>query len=395
MSAGRGWGNQGGGHRPSLDDDTEIDGSAAVLAEGDLAGASIEVTQGDDSGTLFLVGLEDVVIGRGREATLRLADPTISRRHLQLRFEAGRHLARDLGSPNGSDLDGVPLGDWQVLHPHCRVRLGRRTVLEFTALDEAGLDRAFERQHITERLTAQRQYADLLVEQAEELRAAVADLEQFARVASHDLVEPLRTIDGFVALLSNECGDALGEDGREYLAHIAQSSTRMQRLLRDLRSYTRLQSVEPRMDPVCLDEMLDDALADLASALRDTGAVVRREPLPTVLGDPSQLRVLLQNLLSNAVRFHHPGDPPVVHVSARGADDRWVVCVRDEGIGLDMRYADRVFEVFKRLHPRDQYPGTGIGLAIARRVVVRHGGRIEVESAPGEGASFRFDLPAT
>ncbi len=380
---------------PVLDDDTEVDRGAVVPAAGDLAGASLEVVKGDDAGTLFLLGLEGAVVGRGREADLRLGDPTISRRHLQIRFEAGAYLARDLGSPNGSQLDGESLRDWQRLPPHARIHLGRRTVIEFMALDETGLERTFEWQHIGEKLAAQRQHSRILAEQAEELHAAVADLEQFARAAAHDLVEPLRTIDGFADLLVSERGDELGEEGHQYVAHIAQASRRMQELLAALRRFSRLQSTDPAMIRVDLDEVLDDALADLATSLEEAGAVVRRDPLPTVVGDPDLLRLLFQNLLSNAIRFREPEVSPTIRITARSDGDAHAVTVRDDGIGLDMQHAERIFEVFRRLESRSRFEGTGIGLAIAKRVVERHGGRIAVISAPGEGASFRFWLPGS
>lgn len=227
------------------------------------------------------------------------------------------------------------------------------------------------------------------------LRRSNAELEQFAYIASHDLQEPLRTVTSFSRLLERRYGARLDDDGREFLAYVAEGGRRAQALIGDLLSVARLSSEGRPFEAVPLDRLLDEVQGGLRVLLADSGATLTRDaPLPAVHADPSQLTQLLQNLLANAVKFRGEAAPQV-HVGARlQPDGRWRIDVSDNGIGIDARFHARIFELFKRLHARSDYRGTGIGLAICKKVVERHGGQIGVESAPGAGSTFWFTLAA-
>ncbi|QSW98055.1 PAS domain S-box protein [Haloterrigena alkaliphila] len=234
-------------------------------------------------------------------------------------------------------------------------------------------------------------------------------LEQFAYAASHDLQEPLRMVTSYLQLLENRYGDELDDDGREFIAFAVDGAERMREMIDGLLEYSRVETRGDPFEPVELDAVLDDVLADLQLQIEESDADISVPSLPRVRGDRSQLRQVFQNLLSNAIEYS--GDePPRVDVSAerceaRSASERsgetaenggsqWTVSVRDEGIGIDPDDADRVFEVFQRLHSHEEHAGTGIGLALCRRIVERHGGEISVESEPGEGSTFSVTLPA-
>jgi light-regulated signal transduction histidine kinase (bacteriophytochrome) len=218
-------------------------------------------------------------------------------------------------------------------------------------------------------------------------------LERFAYVASHDLQEPLRTVTSYVQLLARRYQDQLDDSGREFIAFAVDGAKRMQRLIQDLLAFSRVGTHGGAMERTEVEPIVDGALTSLGAAIAETGAEVTREPMPVVLGDAPQLRQLFANLLGNALKFH--GDaPPKVHVGARRQGARWELSVRDNGIGIEPEYFDRIFVIFQRLQVRNAYPGTGIGLAICKKIVERHGGRIRVQSAPGAGSTFSFTLPA-
>jgi len=229
--------------------------------------------------------------------------------------------------------------------------------------------------------------------QAAELARSNAELEQFAHVASHDLQEPLRTVTNFVQLLARRYRGRLDADADEFVQYIVDGTTRMARLIEDLLDFSRAGTSDRPMRPIDTGDSVAAAVANLDLSIRGSGAVVHHDGLPTVNGDPTQLTQLFQNLIGNAIKFRGP-DPPEVRVSAalRGRD--WVFSVRDNGIGIEPQYAQRIFVIFQRLHGRTEYPGTGIGLSICQRIVARHGGHIWVESEPGRGSSFYFTLPA-
>jgi signal transduction histidine kinase len=230
---------------------------------------------------------------------------------------------------------------------------------------------------------------------AQELARSNAELEQFAYVASHDLQEPLRMVSGFVDLLAEEHGASLPPEAKEYIAFALEGTHRMHALIQDLLAYSRVGSRTEKFAPVSLEKVVGEVLFDLQAAVKDAGAEITHDPLPTVMGEPLQLRQVLQNLLSNAIKFRG-AEPPRIHVSA-GRDDgtgEWLVSISDNGIGIDPKHADKVFVIFQRLHSREAYPGTGIGLAICKKIVERHGGRIWVEGEPGKGSTFKLALPA-
>jgi len=229
--------------------------------------------------------------------------------------------------------------------------------------------------------------------QAAELARSNAELEQFAHVASHDLQEPLRTVTNFVQLLAKRYSGRLDKDADEFIGFVVDGTTRMARLIDDLLEFSRAGRADKPMEPTDCREVLARVVAGLAVSIRESGAVIHHDGLPAVQGNPSQLTQLFQNLIANALKFRGAGSPEI-HVWAvrQGAD--WLFRVRDNGIGIAPEYSERIFVIFQRLHGRNEYPGTGIGLAICKRIVTCHGGRIWVESQPGRGSTFCFTLPA-
>ncbi|HVZ80409.1 MAG TPA: PAS domain S-box protein [bacterium] len=225
----------------------------------------------------------------------------------------------------------------------------------------------------------------------EELARSNKELEQFAYVASHDLQEPLRMIASFVQLLAHQYKGKLDAEADEYIGHTVDGVKRMQALIKDLLAYSRLGTTQPFTRVDC-GKALEEALRNLDPSLREHHVEVERDPLPEVLGDNNQIVQVFQNLIGNAVKFRSQRSPRI-QVGAADRGDEWLFSVQDNGIGLDPQYGEQIFEVFKRLHSRQEYPGTGIGLAICKKVVTRHGGRIWVESKPGEGACFYWTLP--
>jgi PAS domain S-box-containing protein len=240
--------------------------------------------------------------------------------------------------------------------------------------------------------TERRQVEAALSSQAEELARSNADLEQFAYVASHDLQEPLRMVASYTQLLARRYRGKLDEDAEEFIGYAVDGVTRMQELINDLLAYSRVGTRGGHFGPTPLEPVVNRVLTTLATAIEESGAEVTCDPLPTVEGDPVQLGQLFQNLIGNAIKFRG-ADPPRVHIGARRGDDEWVFTVRDNGIGIAPEFADRIWVIFQRLHSRDEYPGTGIGLAICKKIVERHGGQISVESEPGSGSTFRFNIP--
>ncbi|MDP2312213.1 MAG: ATP-binding protein [Pseudomonadota bacterium] len=240
--------------------------------------------------------------------------------------------------------------------------------------------------------TKRRQAERELKETAAKLRRSNADLEQFAYVTSHDLKEPLRAISGSVQVLQSRFGEALGAEAEESIRHTVDGANRMQTLIDDLLTYSRLTSREAPLEPTNCDDVLGEALANLEVPLKESRAVVTHDHLPVVRADRTQLLQVFQNLVSNALKYRSERTPKI-HVSAEHRGDEWMFSVRDNGIGIAPQYADRIFKIFQRLHTRKDYPGTGIGLAVCKTVVERHGGRIWVESEPEEGSTFYFTLP--
>jgi len=234
---------------------------------------------------------------------------------------------------------------------------------------------------------------EALERQAQELARSNVELERFAYVASHDLQEPIRTVSSFVQLLARRYKGRLGEDADEYIRFITDGVLRMRTLINDLLEYSRVNSRGAAFAPTDLDAVLRQVLEGLHVTIDSERARITADPLPTVKADATQLGQVFQNLIGNAIKFHG-SDPPRIHVSAERRDTEWVFGVRDNGIGIPPEYHERIFVIFQRLHTLDEYGGTGIGLAICKKIVERHGGRMWVESARGKGSTFWFTLPA-
>jgi len=229
--------------------------------------------------------------------------------------------------------------------------------------------------------------------QKEELERSNAELEHFAYIASHDLQEPLRTVQSYVQLLRKRYADKLDADAQEFMTFAVEGATRMRSLIEDLLTYARLSSRARPFERVALGEVVDEVLRALKLRLDEKHAVIEHRDLPTVTGDRRQLGQLLQNLIANAVKFHRPDAHPKVTIAAERRDAEDVISVADDGIGISPEYRDKVFVIFQRLHSRDEYDGTGLGLAVCKKIVERHGGRIWVDGEVGSGARFSFTIP--
>lgn len=232
-----------------------------------------------------------------------------------------------------------------------------------------------------------------LERQAAELARSNAELEQFAVVLSHDLREPLRTVLNYARLLSERCGEQLDDRAQRYLNRVLGGAERLDRMIEGLLEFSRVTSRNRLPAPTDAEVVFEQVCADLRGLIEGAGATVTHEPLPAVLADPTQLLRLMENLLANAIKYRGP-DPPRVHVWAEPRENRWLFAVRDNGVGIEPRDRQRIFAPFQRLHCGAESPGMGLGLAVARRIVERHGGKIWVESQPGKGSTFYFTLPA-
>jgi PAS domain S-box-containing protein len=239
-----------------------------------------------------------------------------------------------------------------------------------------------------------RQAEEVLAQRSQALARSNAELEQLAYVASHDLQEPLRMVASYVQLLESRYHDRLDADGRDFIEFAVDGAKRMQALIDALLSYSRLGTRAEPLQPTDCGVVVARVLRLLRLAIEESGAQVSCDPLPVVMADASQLAQLFQNLIANAIKFRGER-PPRVRIQAEAEDGFWRFAVQDNGIGIDPAYAERIFEMFQRLHARREYPGTGMGLAICKKIVERHGGRIWVESTPGVGSVFRFTLPAS
>jgi two-component system, chemotaxis family, sensor kinase Cph1 len=226
----------------------------------------------------------------------------------------------------------------------------------------------------------------------EELQKSNAELRQFAYVASHDLQEPLRMVISYLTLLEDHYQDKLDEDGSEFIHYAVDGGKRMKALIDDLLAYSRIENKGRNFAPVNMNEVMENVVDGLTISMQENGASIILDTMPTIWADESQMLQLMQNLVSNAIKFHGP-DRPVVHVSATEQERGWTFSVRDNGIGLSMEYSERIFQMFQRLHSRDRFPGSGVGLAIVKKVVERQGGKIWVESEEGKGATFFFTVP--
>jgi PAS domain S-box-containing protein len=242
---------------------------------------------------------------------------------------------------------------------------------------------------ITQRKRAEDEIKRTLIE----VTRSNEELEQFAYVASHDLQEPLRMVSSYLQLLSRRYQGKLDSDADEFIAFAVEGANRMKVLINDLLTFSRVGTRGKEFEPVALEHVLELVEKNLQITIEETGALITRDPLPEIMADNSQMVQLFQNLIENAIKFRGQTRPKI-HIGANRQADSWLLFVRDNGIGFEAQFAERIFIIFQRLHTRNEYSGTGIGLAICRKIVERHGGRIWVESHPEEGATFYFTLPA-
>jgi light-regulated signal transduction histidine kinase (bacteriophytochrome) len=228
-----------------------------------------------------------------------------------------------------------------------------------------------------------------------ELERSNRELEQFAYVASHDLQEPLRKVKNFTELLEIKYDGKLDEQADKYIRHITQGASRMQTLITDLLSFSRVATQGKPFETINMARVVKQAIENLELSIKESKAEIIYENLPSVSIDKSQMVQVMQNLLGNAIKFRKTDASPVIRLKAIERKNEWELSVRDNGIGFDMEYADKIFVVFQRLHNREDYPGTGIGLALCKKIIERHGGRIWVDSEPGDGTTFTITLPKT
>ncbi len=246
---------------------------------------------------------------------------------------------------------------------------------------------------LTEELEARVQERTIELKEANaNLLRSNRELEQFAYVASHDLQEPLRAVNSYAQLITRKYQSNLDAKADKYLCYITEGATRMQRLINDLLEFSRVGTHGKELEPIAFEAVLSKVLDNLKVAIAEHKAIVTHDPLPTVIGDEIQLMQLFQNLIGNAIKFRGE-ESPQVHISAMQQNNEWVFGVRDNGIGIDPEYFERIFTIFQRLHSKSEYPGTGIGLAVCKKIVERHGGRIWVESTPGASTTFHFTIP--
>lgn len=298
-----------------------------------------------------------------------------------IRLTSGDLDARLEPSSAGDELDAIMVGfNWLAEELEVRENALQQLVEERTTDLQAALRKVEQQEHQLRAAVA-------------ELERSNSELEQFAYVASHDLQEPLRMVGSYTGLLKRRYHGRLDAEADEFIDFAVDGVTRMRALINDLLAYSRVGRGEQRVAPADSRAALDRALANLQTGIAERRAEIRIGSLPAVLGDELQLTQLFQNLLANGLKFCKDGRPEI-SIDARREGDQWVFTIRDNGIGIDPKYRDRIFLIFQRLHGRDEFPGTGIGLAICKKIVERHGGRIWVESEPGKGAAFRFTMPA-
>jgi PAS domain S-box-containing protein len=241
-------------------------------------------------------------------------------------------------------------------------------------------------------ITTRKKAEAQLLQKVEELNRSNVELGQFAYIASHDLQEPLRMVASYTQLLSRRYKGKLDADADEFIAFAVDGATRMQRLIQDLLAYSRVGTKGKDLRDTSSEDTLEQAIINLRGAIQDSGALVTHDPLPPVMADERQLVQLFQNLVGNAIKYQNLGIPKVHISAAKNGGKQWIFSVKDNGLGIDPQYFDRIFGMFQRLHKREEFAGTGIGLAICKKIVERHGGDISVESKPGEGSTFRFGL---
>lgn len=318
----------------------------------------------------------------------------VEERHLRRQIAVVTGYARTRGYSNFSGFDWTVLVRLDRDHAYAPINqliwtVGGVGLLLVTPLVGFGVWASWKLSHEQRDLVTARQ---ALEETVAELRRSNSDLQQFAYVASHDLQEPLRMIASYTQLLAKRYKGKLDSDADDFIGYAVEGANRMQRLINDLLAYSRVTTQGKVFERVDCNQILEDVLSNLQIAIEENRAVVTHDALPVVTADGGQLSQLFQNLIGNAIKFHGK-EPPRVHVSVELRNNEWQFSVLDNGIGVDPQYAERIFVIFQRLHNREEYPGTGIGLAVCKKIVERHGGRIWVQSPIGRGSIFYFTLP--
>jgi PAS domain S-box-containing protein len=257
------------------------------------------------------------------------------------------------------------------------------------------VDGRWVRLEVATDITERKRAEEKLERYAADLKRSNEELEQFANVISHDLREPARMVKSFLQLLEQRYGEQLDSKAEEYIAYAVDGAERMQEMIKALLDLSRVGTRGKEPAPTDAEAVLERTLTSLSRAIEENDATVTHDPLPTVMADQAQLAQVFQNLIANGIKFQRDGVPPHVHVSAEQKGDKWLFAVEDNGIGIAPEQTERLFQIFQRLHTREEYEGTGIGLALCRRIVERHDGRIWVESEVGEGSTFYFTLPGS
>lgn len=310
----------------------------------------------------------------------------------------GRNAESFIGEMFGFPVVVGETTELDIVRRHGKIVVAEMRVVEISWGGEVGYVASLR--DITDRKRAEEHIRQLnaeleqrVQERTAELKRSNAELEQFAYIASHDLQEPLRMVASYMRLLEKRYKGRLDDDADKFIGYAVDGAIRMQQLINDLLEYSRVDARGREFTPTDFEALADQTLTNLKVAIEESGATITRDPLPTLYADGLQIGQLLQNLVGNAIKFRRE-EPLHVHISAERREQEWLFAIRDNGIGIDPEYANRIFEIFQRLHGRGSYPGTGIGLAICKKIVERHRGHIWVESQPDQGSTFYFMLPA-